>query len=242
MSFQQLWNQVSSYHRAKRIPAVGVPRSAFAPDRGVEVREVPAAEMGVWLGMLALEQDEVELARESFERALAADPGRARAHAGLAVVHSRAGRSDQAEAHYARSLELGPDDYENHLERAASFHRAADIEGQHELLSRAREHYARAIALAPEIPEGHLRLGATYLLTPDDLAPGIRSAERARELLPGHPEVHLVLARLYRTAGRQADALAAARRVALWTDGEIHEQAKALLEELGDAAALPDSQ
>ncbi len=73
----------------------------------------------------------------------------------------------------------------------------SETRGQLEHLPRAREHYARAIALAPGIPEGHLMLARTYLLTSDDPTPGLRAAERARELLPGHAAVHLALARLY---------------------------------------------
>jgi tetratricopeptide (TPR) repeat protein len=240
MSFQQLQGKVASYHRSIRIPGVALPRHVFSPDRGAEVREVAPGEMGVRLGMLALEFEKVDVARDRFERVLAADPDSARAHAGLGVAYSREGLSDRAEAHQARALELAPDDYENHLDRAKSLHDAADRDGRLELLPRAREHYARAIELAPEIPEGHLRLGATYLLTDEDPAPGLRAAEHARRLLPGHPEVHLVLARLYRHAGRRAAAILAARRAALWSQGEIQEHARALLAELGDVAARAD--
>jgi len=241
MTFAELQDEVSSYHESDMIPAMAVPRDRFAPDRGTEVRAVPPAEIGVRLGMLALALGQLDRAGDTFERVLAADPGSARAHAGLGDVCLGTDRADEAEEHYTRDLELAPDDFENHLERAESLHRLAETKGQLELLPRAREHYARAIALAPEIPEGHLMLGRTYLLGDGDPSPGIRAAERARELLPGHPAVQLTLAQLYMRAGQRAPALAAARRVAIWSQGEMKQEANALLAELGTSPPAPAS-
>ena len=131
-----------------------------------------------------------------------------------------------------RALDLAPDDFENQLERAEAFHYLADVKGQRDLIPAAREHYARAIELAPDIPEGHLMLARTYLLTQEDPAPGLQSAERAHELLPGQHDIQLGLAQLYARAGRRGEAIACARRALLLSDGDDKAAAE-LLAELG---------
>jgi tetratricopeptide (TPR) repeat protein len=236
MNEVQLRDAIRAYHRAPTIPAAAFPRDSFEPAQGAVVRAVPPAEMAEGLGWLALSKGRLELAGSYYERALAADPARARAHAGIAAVSLRTGRDYEADLHGEQALELAPDDFESHLDLGESFHTLAEERGRRELLPAARRHYLRAIALAPDIPEGHLMLATTYLLPGEDAAAGVEHAERARDLMPGHTLVQLGLAQLYARTGRRDDAVACARRALLMSEGE-NEMATRLLAELGAPVA-----
>ena len=240
MDFNELWREISAYNRLKKIPALSVPRASFAPQARREIRALPPAEIAIRLGFLALQVRNVDLAGIYFARAVAAEPGRSRAHAGVGVVKQLGDRSEDARPHFERALELAPDDFENHLEIAEWLHQLADQQKRVDLLPEAREHYRRAIELAPAIPEGHAMLGSTYLLTDEDPAPGIQGLEHARSLLPGEYSLLLPLAKLYARAGRPDEARAAAQRAARWSHGEGREEAAKILEELdADGFALP---
>jgi tetratricopeptide (TPR) repeat protein len=237
MSFAGLSQLLRDYQRQRSIPALSVPRQVFRPELGHSLRSVPPAEIAVHLGHLALAQHKLELAEGYFTRAIAAEPGRARAHAGLGDVKLLSNRGAEAGPDYERALALAPDDYENPLDYAEWLHQRAEAEQSIEQLEQARRHYRRAIELAPEIPESHAMLGRTWLSTEEDPTPGIEALEHARKLLPGDASMILSLARLYERAGRHADALAAARRVAHWSQGELQKQASDLLAQLGEHSA-----
>jgi tetratricopeptide (TPR) repeat protein len=240
MDFNELWREIKAYNSLKKIPALSIPRRSFTPEPGREVRALPPAEIAVQLGFLALQVKRLDLAEAYFARAMIADPGRSRAHAGAGVVKQFGDRSEDARPHFERALELAPDDFENHLEIAEWLHQMADRQKRIDVLSEAREHYQRAIELAPEIPEGHAMLGSTYLLTDEDPAPGIKKLEHARSLLPGEVSLLLPLAKLYARAGRLDEARAAARRAARWSHGQAREEAVKVLEELeASAPAAP---
>jgi tetratricopeptide (TPR) repeat protein len=231
-SFEGMEDAVEKYHAAYRLPALVPPRGAFEPAAQGTLRGMSAGEIAEQLGRLALSGEELELAERYFERALAADPTRARAHAGLADVYAQSGRESAAEPHYAQALSLAPGDFESHLDVAEALHRAAEKEGRTDRLPLARDHYARAIALAPGIPESHLMLAQTWLVPGEDPSAGIPHAERARALLPGHPMVHFALAQLYAKAGQRDLAIASARRSLLWSSERENDEAKALLASL----------
>ena len=184
------------------------------------------------LGLLALSDGKLDWRRTSSCGRSRCDPMRARTHAGLADVYLRTERAARPRSITNARSTLDPDDFENHLERAESLHYLAEKSGAQGDLDAAREHYTRAIALAPDIPEGHVMLSRTYLMTDEDPTPGVEAAERARALLPGHPRCSSTLAQLYARAGKREQAIAAARRSALWSPGGAREEAERLLETL----------
>jgi tetratricopeptide (TPR) repeat protein len=241
MDFNALGRAIDDYNRLKKIPALSIPRSAFAPETGREIRALPPAEIAVQLGFLALQMKRPDLAEAYFTRAIAADPAASRAHAGIGVVKQLRGPGEDARPHFERALALAADDFENHLEMAEWLHQLADDQKRVELLPEAREHYRRAIELAPEIPEGHAMLGTTYLLTDEDPAPGIELIEHARELLPGDVSTLLPLAKLYRRAGRRGEARTLALRARVWSQGEEREEAAQLLETIETTASPPEA-
>jgi len=233
MDFDNLHAELVAYNKLPAIPAVEPPRSLFQPDAGSEVRDVPPAEIAEQLGWLALGVQRLVLAESYFEQALASDATRSRAQAGLGAANMLKGRAGQAEADFTRALGLAPDNYENHLDLAASLYALAAQGARPELVPRIREHSQRAIELAPAIPEGYAMLGTSYTLTDEDPTAGIAALERARALLPGELDIYLPLAKLYARAGRKNEARAAAYRVASWSHGDLSDEAKKLLGELG---------
>jgi tetratricopeptide (TPR) repeat protein len=234
MSLSELDRELLAYGRLDAIPAVAPKRSAFVPEAGHEVRQVPPAQVAVQLGILAQAAGLASLADRYYQRALAADATLAHAHVGAAAVLFFEGDSDAAERELTRALELAPDDYEVQIDFGHYFLLRAQREERLDLVPSARKHLLRGIELAPEVPEGHALLGRTYVLTEEDPQPGIASLERARALLPGNLEIQLPLAQLYLRAGRSDDARAVAQRVARWSHGDVSAQAKQILDELGE--------
>jgi len=239
MDFRELEERMKAY--VKAIPSFGIPLEQLDAEFETEVRVVAQGEISTKLGWLALFVGKVDLAQGFFERALAADPASSRAMAGIADARKFQERWDEAEPAYRRSLELGPDDWENHLEFGEYLlDRAMREEPQRdERLGQAREHFHRAIELAPEIPEGHAMLGMTYLIDNTAPEPGIAALERAETLLPSHPAIQLPLAHLHHRAGHRERAIELLRRVVLRSHGATHEASK-LLDEL-EGQALPSS-
>ncbi len=227
----------------KEIPSFGLPRRDLAQGLAISVRAVPLDEIATRLGWLALNIQKLSLAEAYFEHASAANPNNARAIAGLGDTHKYGERWQEAEAAYRRSLELAPDDWQNHLEFAEYFVDRAmkEEDGRDERLTRAREHFAKAIELAPENPEAHAVLGASYTIGDQPPEPGIAALERAAVLLPSHPAIEFPLAKLHHRAGHRERAVELLRRVVYRPHGDANREAAALLEELErEAGAAED--
>lgn len=221
------------------IPQFGLPRRNLGKGLEIDVRPVPRDEIGTRLGWLAMGIGKYSLAEAYFERASEANPNNARAIAGIADTHKIHERWAEAEAAYRRSLELAPDDWQNHLEVAEYFADRAtkEEEGRDERLVRAREHFERAIDLAPDVPEGYAVLGTTYTIDGQPPEPGIEALERAARLLPSHPWIEFPLAKLHHRAGHRERAIELLRRVVHQPHGNVNREAVELLEELERAEA-----
>lgn len=72
-------------------------------------------------------------------------------------------------------------------------------------LQLAEEQFKKVVALAPRDPLGHANLGLTYLRG-ERFAEAEVALRRARRISPEHPEVGLILAKLYSLTGRSAEA------------------------------------
>jgi Flp pilus assembly protein TadD len=64
------------------------------------------------VGTVHLMAGDLVRARQELERALALDPGVARAHNSLGVIAARQGRMDQALEHWKQAVVLDPRDYQ----------------------------------------------------------------------------------------------------------------------------------
>jgi DNA-binding SARP family transcriptional activator len=169
----------------------------------------------LWLaGMAAMRRGtrEADLeARALFERALAREPGFARAHVGLSLSHfndwscAAWERWDENEReawrHAEAAIRLDERDHVAHciLGRILLYRREFD---------RGEGHLRRALALNASDPDvlAHLAIGFAYLGLPEE---GTSLVETARRLNPADPEWYVaVLALNHLVAGRAREALA----------------------------------
>ena len=220
-----------------------------------EVRALAPAEAAAALGEFWLrlaiagdpdEEDEaLAFARGFFERSLALGPEGARTRAGLALCLALQGALDSAAANAARALAVAPDDAqvqalagEVDAARARSLADDGDADGAAAARLASRAAFVRATALAPEDPVAWAGLGASWLGSDGDLAPGIAALERARELGAWSAPPTLALAQLYLASGQRGLARVRLEEVVRRGEGASAEAAEELLAGL-DAEAPP---
>ncbi len=151
-------------------------------------------------------------AREMFTRAIEADPGYALAYAGLAdaysYLHAQAGGR---EADLERALEAGRKGLELDPELAEAWSaqgHALSIAGRHEEAERA---FREAIERNPRLFEARY-FCARAAFARGELEKAARHFERACELRSDDFQAALLLRQVYVSLGREADALATAKR------------------------------
>ena len=154
----------------------------------------------------------MQFARELFARAIAQDPGYARAYAGIAdcwaFLYHNAGRHDadleRAEAAISKALELDPDLAEAH----ASHGVALSMRGRH---AEAEAAFETAIRLNPHLFEAHY-FYARDCFTQGKLEPAIQEYEEAMRARPEDYQSPLLVGQIYADLGREAEAEATRRR------------------------------
>ncbi len=151
-----------------------------------------------------------------------------------ALRHHRAGRINEAVAHYQRAIALKPDYAEIHNnlgaalaargtidEAMAHYQRAIALKTDYAeahnnlgaaLAARGRvdeamAHYQRAIALKPDYGEAHINLG-TALASHGNLDGAILHYERALAIDPNHADAHNNLGNVLKYQGKFDDAMA----------------------------------
>jgi Flp pilus assembly protein TadD len=181
-----------------------------------------------------------EAARE-FARALELDPGNVRAHTNIGIALARSKKYEEAARHFERALELRPGDAQARSAYGGMLVETGDTEKALVHLRIALEltpdspdalnNYAGALARAGRFQDSlpyfrkalelepgsailHFNFGRA-LAASGDSAAGLAHVEKAAQLSGGdEPLILERLADLYYSAGRAADALAAARRAA----------------------------
>jgi serine/threonine protein kinase/cytochrome c-type biogenesis protein CcmH/NrfG len=154
----------------------------------------------------------MRFARELFERAIALDPGYARAWSGIAdccaFLYLNAGREtsdlEQADAASRRALELDPGSAEAHASRGA----ALSLRGLHDEAERAFE---AAIRLAPDLFEAHYFYARDAFMSgqPEKAIGQYEESMRAR---PEDYQAPLLVGQIFEDLGRTAEAQAVRRR------------------------------
>lgn len=151
-----------------------------------------------------------EDAQRFLREALAANPENAAAHADLGRLHEVAGRRADADVSYAAAIDLGSDDPEVFLVAGHSLMKR--YEGRSPLdipqrdLLKIRGLFERATELDPNRAMAWTALGATYVGSTTNVAPGIAALEKSLALAPGDDEAAFYLAQLYANNGRGDDA------------------------------------
>jgi tetratricopeptide (TPR) repeat protein len=148
---------------------------------------------------LAFAVEQHRLAEKLLRRAVARDPGDARAASALAMLVARDGGRETA-ALVERASALTSDD-------ALARLWLAEAERQHALhapqaaraaaTARARVRYQEILAEDPASTGALTGLGRTYVDAPGDARDGIRALESARAALPGDEDVVVALSQLY---------------------------------------------
>jgi Flp pilus assembly protein TadD len=154
--------------------------------------------------------DSPDHARRFLDEALAANPAHAGAYADLGRMHHAAGRRREADAALARAVELGSDDPKVHLLAGLSaleqFKGVREPATPSDALLTARRALERSAELDPGSAPAWTGVGATYIYTNEDPAPGIAALERSLALVPGDVNAAFNLVQLYARAGRFAAA------------------------------------
>jgi Tfp pilus assembly protein PilF len=97
-----------------------------------------------------------EAARTSLERAIALEPGYAKAYVALGTLDMEQGRPAEAAAAFRRAVALNPRDAQTYAQFALLAQRAGDVKT-------AEGAYREALRYDPDNPEIHNHLGALYL-------------------------------------------------------------------------------
>jgi Flp pilus assembly protein TadD len=181
----------------------------------------------------------LEDAAREFARALELDPDNVRAHTNIGIALARSKKYRDAARHFERALELRPGDAQarsayggmlvetGDLEKALAHLRVAleltpdspdALNNYAAALARAGRYrdslpyFQKALEFEPNSAELHFNYGRA-LAASGDLKTGLAHVEKAAQLSGNAEPVILErLAELYESAGRRADALAAARR------------------------------
>ncbi len=81
------------------------------PAEGTPAAErLKAAELHTQLGIAYMQEGDLKRALDRLQRAVAADPGYARAHTALGILYERLGEHAKAERHHRRAVRLDPKD------------------------------------------------------------------------------------------------------------------------------------
>jgi serine/threonine protein kinase/tetratricopeptide (TPR) repeat protein len=155
-----------------------------------------------------------EFAQQMFARAIAADPGYALAHAGVADCHSllytywdpNPDNLKQADDASRQALELNPDLAEAHVARGLAVALKKEF-------AEAEREYEAALRLDPSLFAAHYFYGRACLAQ-GKLAEAARLFEQACRLRPDDYQAATHLIAIYTGLGRPADADAACRRAA----------------------------
>jgi len=204
---------INSYLNQDVLPekVVEIPRLvSSAPS----VREVGLAEVLTLLGRLltAKNPPRIDAAAENYRRALELDPRFARAHAGMGALAELDDHPVEAEAAFARAVDLDPKDpWIRYRLGVFLFYRTTAWQ-------RAIETFEECIRLDPTFGPAWAVLAVAYAERRPADSPILETAETAHRLLPSDSEVSRAL-------------------LALRLDADLRDEAQALLE----ATTPPDS-
>ncbi|MEA2570253.1 MAG: hypothetical protein QOI24_2254 [Acidobacteriota bacterium] len=211
-TYEQLTKELRSYANRPRLR-----HSRFTlADLGAKTIPPPVAvtrgEALYALGDVVSRTKRAEDATPLLEESLRLEPQRGETYAALARVKSATGEKRLAEQLFAKAVSVGSRDYrtfqaygEELLDRIDRIHRAGN-DPPTALLDEARKMFAKSIELQPQLPRGFAGLGATYLFTRGDVAPGIAAYEQSLAIAPAQLDVAANLVFLYARSRRRADA------------------------------------
>ena len=250
----ELDQELLSYLWQGDFPEARVELPASARDPGpTATRLLSIDEAAYWLGQLAgrLGIDYRDTALELLERGSEANPDNPRVLALLALTRRGSARHVETEAHFERSLALGPEDavvrvlHARYLlwwsrqlaERARESDDPAAAKRQRDsvrlAMRQARDELERSIELDPRPAEAYYWLGIATLVDGRRVQSGVRALEKARNRAPWSAEISVALGRAYLLNDRPARARYVLNKVARWPDAHRSAaEARLLLEQI----------
>lgn len=209
MTTEEMTAELRNYVKRPRLESVheAVAKLDVAPFG--EPVAIEHAEVLYVLGELLERTRDPHAAAPLLEESIRLDPNRGDAYAALAKITDD---RTQADALLAKALAAGSHDYRTFQQYGeavlARIERVREAGGDppQPLVKQARDLFAKSIELNPDVPRPYAGLGATYLFTRDDAAPGIAAFEKSLAIAPQQLDVASNLIFLYSRARRRADA------------------------------------
>lgn len=152
-----------------------------------------------WLGRLDYEGHEYKRAIGNFQRAIALDPGMARAYDNLGLCYYYQNQNDLAIANYNKAIEL---DRGSEHPSAWPYLNLAITQQFLNMLPEAGENLRAAIRLDPGFARAHFQLG-TVLEDLQQPEAAVNELQEAARLDASYAEPHMALARVYRKLGKE---------------------------------------
>jgi tetratricopeptide (TPR) repeat protein len=219
MKFAQMEQELRAYVRHFAFSYLNIPLGEMSIPDPPKPEPMPRDEVLFQFGHLLAHVGPATAAsaQRFLKDALEENPDNAAAHADLGRLHEAAGRRAEADAAYATAVRLGSNDPEVFLLAAYSLmERNRTISPAaipREEIAKMRELFQRSTQLDPTRAAAWGGLGATYIGSTEDLAPGIAALEKSLALAPGEDQSAFHLAQLYANAGRRDDATRLIKRL-----------------------------
>jgi tetratricopeptide (TPR) repeat protein len=140
------------------------------------------------LGVIYLDMQNEEKAKEAWEKGLSLNPNAAGIHYNLGVQYLRKKDLAKAKEHLQKAIQLAPDLYSAHFGLGSVLEEEGDTAG-------AIQAYEKSARLQPKFVDAHYRLGILYAQKSDSRA--IRELTITIRLAPDFPEAHISLAVIY---------------------------------------------
>lgn len=157
---------------------------------------------------MALDREDFAAARRSAEGLLALDPRRPESNLLVGLVEFKAGRLDEARAHFEAAIAASPTPYAEALYNLGLLERSAERPAE------AIAAYQRALAARPQYLAAINNLGLVYS-DQERLEDAEVQFRRALEIKPTYTAAWVNLARVHSARGRNDEALDAYRRALL---------------------------
>ncbi len=231
----QLRNRLEAYVKRIKAPPADILETGET-DSGGAARTLSPAELEARLGAFMAARGRRSNARFKLEDALMQDPALADAEQSLGFLSLQERHLDEADKHFARALQLNPNDALSYYGQGlVALARAGQSGPPPATLAAAFE---KSVSLNPNFAPAWDNLASIYSQRDDTMQKALTDAQRAAALAPGNSEYHLQVAEILDRLGRKEDARKAAAEVqASSSDRKTAERAGDLLARMSRPAA-----
>jgi tetratricopeptide (TPR) repeat protein len=155
-----------------------------------------------WLGRIAYDGHDYNMAIQHFKRAIELDPRMARSYDNLGLCYYYENHNDLAISSYEKAIEL---DHELEHPSPWPYMNLAIVQQFLNRLPDAEKNLREAIRLDPRFAKAHFQLG-TVLEDKSQPEEALMEFREAARLDASYPEPHMAMARILHKMGREPDA------------------------------------